>query len=87
IARAPSYRWEVPPDAAGPALRADGATFETRPSTPVGFAILSLTLLGTGPAAGPLHPPVKTAGKYAVSGPCGDLLPVDRFTLTRSRRA
>ncbi|WHX18529.1 Tn3 family transposase [Streptomyces malaysiensis subsp. malaysiensis] len=32
-----------------------------------------------------------TRSKYAVSGPCGDLLPVDRFTLTltltRSRRA
>lgn len=40
-----------------------------------------------GPAAGPPHPLVKPAGKYAVSGPCGDLLPVDRFTLTRSRRA
>ncbi|MDQ0784906.1 hypothetical protein [Streptomyces sp. B3I8] len=25
--------------------------------------------------------------EYAVSGPCGDLLPVERFTLTRSRRA
>ncbi|WP_275560151.1 hypothetical protein [Streptomyces sp. 5-6(2022)] len=24
---------------------------------------------------------------YSVSGPRGDLLPVDRFTLTRSRRA
>ncbi|WP_158897194.1 hypothetical protein [Streptomyces hygroscopicus] len=48
---------------------------------------MSLTLLGTGPAAGPLHPPVKTAGKYAVSGPCGDLLPLDRCTLIRSRRA
>lgn len=43
------------------------------------FAILSLTLLGTGSAAGPQHPLVKTAGKYAVSGLCGDLLPVDRF--------
>ncbi|WP_220047767.1 hypothetical protein, partial [Streptomyces hygroscopicus] len=63
------------------------AQVKDQASTPVGFAILSLTLLGTGPAAGPLHPPVKTAGKYAVSGPCGDLLPVGRFTLTRSRRA
>ncbi len=51
------------------------------------FAILSLILLGTGTVAGPLHPLVKTAGKYAVSGPCGDLLSVDCFTLTRSRRA
>ncbi|MFF3484130.1 helix-turn-helix domain-containing protein [Streptomyces sp. NPDC002701] len=66
--------------------RIDGEEFYRLLELQSDFAILSLSLLGTGPAAGSLHPLGKTIGRCAVSGPCGDLLPVDRFALARSRR-